>query len=839
MPDNNFVHLHVHDEYSALDGFGSPETYAKKAAALGFEFLGITNHSNVDSAIKFQRACKANGIKPVIGCEFYIDKDRLSKDSESGRKHINVFVKDNTGWKNLLTMLTIAHLEGFHKRPRIDAGVLLKYCDGLIISTACTAGFTGCDWGMKLFEKLSDIMPEDLYLELQPHDMEMQTDWNKACIKLSKKFGVKLIATNDCHYPEADDAILQEILLAVATAADWNDPKRWRFEVDTLYLCSRRKMISMFQKNHPYIDDNVIETAMSNTVELAKKCCDFKIEKQEVHLPLIPGVKEGEEVAFFKQLIRKGFKRKTAGFSGEEIKLYQARVDEEFELLIKKGFERYFLIVWELVNWCKENNILTGPGRGSVGGCLIAYLIEITLVNPLEYGLVFSRFINAERNDLPDIDLDFERDRREEVIEHIKHLYGKNNVIQISTYLTMKGKMALQDLGRTFGVDRKTISEITKAMEDEDSISAESFTESEDSSLRQFYKENKDIVDYAVRMQDTVRGYGKHAAGVVISDRSLLDGEKCNLCQRHGSIVSNWDKDDSEYMGLMKLDVLGLSGLSRIHECLDLIKENHNEEIDLKSITMDDRAVFQDLTAGDTMGVFQLGTSGITRFCKDLKIDSFKDIYNATALFRPGPLGSGMAREFIERKHGKPWKAIHENVRVLTEDTYGIIVYQEQVMIMAKELAGFGWSKCDKMRKVIGKSKGADEFNKFRDDFINGCVEQKTLDFESAEKLFDDIVSFSSYGFNKCLTPDTLVKTENGVYETLEEVKIGTRIETPEGLSEIVNKYDNGEKEVYEITLESGKIIKCTLDHKFLCEDNKIYPLWEIIEHEKSILCDL
>jgi DNA polymerase-3 subunit alpha len=744
-----FCHLHVHDEFSALDGFGSPVTYAKRAKELGFKYLGITNHANVDSAIKFQNACKEQGIKPVIGCELYIDEDRRAKDGEAGRKHINVFVKNEAGWKNLLTMLTIANLEGFHKRPRIDPATLLKHCEGLIVATACTAGIMKSDWGMKLFKRLAEVMPDDLYLEIQPHEMPEQIEWNTRCLSLSNNFDIKLIATNDCHYPDADDSILQEILLAVSTGTDWDNPKRWKFDVDTLYLCSRRKMLSLFEKNHPYIGKQILETALSNTEELAERCCSFRIEKQKVHLPLIPEVCEGQEVDFFKRLIRKGFKQKIVGkFAEQEEQVYQERVDEEIELLVSKGFERYFLIVWELVNWCRKNNIMTGPGRGSVGGCLVAYLIDITLVDPIKYGLLFSRFISPDRNDLPDIDMDFERDRRDEVIQHIKHLYGDDNVIQISTYLTMKGKMALQDLGRTFGISRTEVSAITKIMDDEDDISAESFTEAKSGELRDFYTAHPDVVEYAVRMQNTVRGYGKHAAGVCISDRSLTTGDKCNLCNRNGSIVSNWDKDDSEYMGLMKLDILGLSALSRIHECLDLIEENHGKRIDLNSLSMEDEAVLADLSAGRTMGVFQLGTPGITRFCQDLGIETFKDVYNATALFRPGTLGSGMAKEFIERKHGKRWKAIHENVKALTADTYGIIVYQEQVMIMARELAGFSWGECDKLRKVIAKSKGAEEFNKFRDSFISGCIELKTLDKSSATKLFDDIVSFSKYAFN-------------------------------------------------------------------------------------------
>lgn len=744
-----FCHLHLHDEFSALDGFGSPKKYAEKAARLGMKYLGVTNHGNIDSAIKFQQACLDNGIEPVIGCELYIDEDRNYKEKDSQRKHINVFVKNHAGWKNLLSMLTIANLEGFYKRPRIDPKTLLDHLDGLIISTACTSGFIGCDWGMILFKKLVKLIPEDLYLEIQPHDWDQQVEWNKNCITLSKEYGIKLLATNDCHYPELEDNVLQEILLAISSRVTWDDPKRWKFDLKTLFLCSRNKMISYFKTNHPYLRNRQIREALENTVELAQKCCDFRVKKQAVHLPLIPGVEERGEELFFKKLVKRGFREKIAGqVSKEDLKVYKDRVEEELELLISKGFTRYFLIVWEIINWCNENNIYTGPGRGSAAGSLVSYLLGITDVDPIKYGLVFSRFVTEEREDNPDIDIDFEQDRREEVIEHIKDLYGKNNVIQISTYLSMKGKMALQDVGRVFNVTRKEITEVTKLIELGDEISVDYFANSKIAQLRRFYKAHPKVVEYACRIQDTIRGYGKHAAGVVISSDNLYDGDKCNLCKRSNSMVANWDKDDAEYMGLMKLDILGLTELSKLHECVDLIKKNHDIDIDLKKLSKDDKAVFQDITAGDTIGVFQLQTRGITDYCKDLKIDSFKDIYDALALFRPGPLGSGMSNEFLLRKHGKKWKAIHKNVEKLTKDTFGILVYQEQVMRMANELAGFEWGKCEKLRKVIAKSKGEEEFNKFKAAFVSGCVEKGTLCNELATKLFEDIVSFSKYSFN-------------------------------------------------------------------------------------------
>lgn len=748
MKNERFCHLHVHDEYSALDAFGSPERYAERAAEMGFQYLGISNHGNIDSAIKLQSACASNGISPIIGCELYIDKDMLVKDKSVQMKHLCVFVKDEVGWKNLLQLLTIANLEGFYRKPRIDPETLLKHSEGLVITTACTSSFIVEAWGLKLLERLVKKQPEDVYLEIQPHSYEEQIKHNKKCISLSRKLGIKIIATNDCHYIDAQDAILQEILLAVNSRSTWEDPKRWRFSIDTLYLCSAKKMQSLFKKNHPYISNKLVRESMGNTIDIAEKCCDFKIDRRASSLPLIPGVEKENEIKFFKQLVRKGLKRRTKQLPLDQVKIYQERIDEEMQLLIEKGFIRYFLIVWEIVNWCSENEISVGPGRGSAAGSLISYCLGITQVDPIQFNLLFFRFLSPSRKDLPDIDVDFDRFRRDEVIQHIKDVYGENNVIQITTFLTMKGKMALQDVGRVFGAERSAMSNITKKIDDDGDLKLEDFTESEDPDLQDFYAKSPAIVDYALRLQNTVRGYGCHAAGVCISNEILTNGDKCNLCLRGKNVVGNWAKEDSEYMGLMKLDILGLSALSRMKACLDAIEENHGKKINLRELEYTDKNVFKDLSDGYTTGVFQLKTYGITKYCKELEINSFEDIYNATALFRPGTLRSGMAAEFIKRKHGKHWKAIHKNVQALTKDTHGIIVYQEQVMLMARELAGFDWDKCERLRKVIAKSQGEKEFDKFKSDFINGCVDNKTLDKESAIKLFEDLVSFSRYSFN-------------------------------------------------------------------------------------------
>lgn len=456
-----------------------------------------------------------------------------------------------------------------------------------------------------------------------------------------------------------------------------------------------------------------------------------------------------------------------------------------------------------------------------------------------DHSFILENGVISKNCDLPDIDLDFEQDRREEVVEYIRSVYGRENVAQITTFLTMKGKLALQDVGRVFNVSRKEISDATKHIEDSDDLTVEMFKETDKPELKQFYMTHKDIIEKAIAIKDTIRGYGKHAAGVCISNHNLADGVNGNLAKRQGILVSNWDKDEGEYMGLMKLDILGLTALSRIRVCCEMIKHNHGVDIKLEDIDVEDRKSLATINRGDCVGIFQLGTYGLTKFCEELGIESFKDVYNATALFRPGTLGSGMAMEFVKRKHGQQYKPIHPKVIPFTRDTEGIILYQEQCMFLFKELAGFDWGKCNKVRKVIAKSKGEEALEVFKQDFINGCIEISKMSESGALKVWDSIADFSKYAFNQCITPDTMVEKEDGSFCSIEDIKIGEKINTIEGFCPVVEKHDNGEQEVYEVEMENGFSIKCTLNHKFLCSDMKKHTLREVLEKKLEIICNI
>lgn len=749
-----FSHLHCHTEYSVLDGYGSPSSWVNRLKELGMKAVAITEHGNIDSSIKMSRVCKEAGIKLVVGCEFYICQDIGKKNSQTENRHICVYAMNKIGWRNILEMLSEANIYGYHYRPRIDSNCLLNHLDGIVVSTACIASFAGTKWGQILFDRLVQRLPGRLFCEVMPHCIEGQDEWNKKIIQLAEDNELPVIATNDCHYPRKEDAELQDICLAINSGADYDDPKRFRFGADTFYVASAKEMAEMFRESHPYLDKSQVHCYLANTQKLVDLCDEFSLDKIEPDLPLAPMVPKeklkarGEtEDDYFRSLVYIGLREKK-GRLAFPIRQYKDRVEEELAVLVPKHFSRYFLIVIDILRFCRENGIAVGPGRGSVGGCLCAWLTGITQVDPLKYNLLFARFQDPSRTDLPDIDCDFEMDRREEVVDYIKAVYGEQNVAQITTFLTMKGKLALQDVARTFKVSRTEVSEATKLFDDQDEISADTFLKAEDDTLRYFYEAHKKVVDYAIAIQGTVRGYGKHAAGVCISNHNLAKGHNGNLARRHGVMVSNWDKDEGEYMGLMKLDILGLTALSRMKACADMVKANHNVDIRFEDIDVEDRKALKLIDKGDCLGLFQLGTYGLTKYCRDLGIKCFKDVYNATALFRPGTLRSGMAQEFVDRRHGKRWKAIHPSLESFTSDTEGIIVYQEQFMLMFKELAGFDWAKCNKVRKVIAKSKGEEALNEYRQFFIDGCREKSGLSVEISTSVWDSIVSFSSYAFN-------------------------------------------------------------------------------------------
>ena len=743
----DFCHLHVHTEYSQLDGLGSPERYAERASRLGFKYLGITDHANIDGLIKFQKACQQHDIKPVLGCELYIIPELDSgKNRSRKRGHVCVYVKNQKGFSNLCKLLTFANLECFYHKPRVTYQKLLDHCEGLVISTACMSSFIRVfENGKEFFEDLKDSLDKDLYCEIMPYNHKIQVKVNKLKIKLAKRYDCKVIATNDCHYIKRLDHRAHEVLLAIQRKAKWDDPKRWRFEIRDLHLRTEKEMVRGLKKLGFYKKKYLL-----NTLEIAEKCSGFRIPKKDVRLPRIKGVPVNpkKERKFLLDLCKQGYKNKWDA-PIKSNKEYNDRLKEEYELIVKKKFNRYILIVWDLIRWCRENSILIGPGRGSVGGSLMCYLLGITSVDPIEHNLMFSRFYTEDRIDHPDIDIDFEHTKRHLVKSYLESTYGKGKVAGVSSFNRMHAKAVVKDVGRVFGVHHSETNEFTKLIED--TRSGDDIQNAIDSwdEAREFEAKYPKVIKFAKALEGTVRGYSQHAAALVISRDKIKDSGRCNLLQRKDTTLVNWEKDDTEYAGFIKFDFLGLKLLSVLSEAKRLIKENRNVEFKFEELGLEDKTVLKEVSGGNTIGIFQLGTYATTNLIKEMGVEEFNHISDAIALVRPGPTNSGMTKEYIKRKHGSEWEKKHRVYEKITKNTYGVIVYQEQVMEVISRVAGLPYATSYNIRKIIGKKRDPKEFRQYKKQFLEGCKKTKYFDKMEAKEFWGGLQEHAKYSFNK------------------------------------------------------------------------------------------
>ena len=834
MKNSDWCHLHVHNEHSMLDGFGTAENYAKKAKLLGFEYLGLTNHANIDGLIKFQAACEKEKIKPILGCEFYI-VDKLKKERRRG--HIVLFAKNQQGFENICRMLTFANTEGFYYRPRITYDLLKDNCEGNVITTACPSTFLKSDGGIELFNDLNDLIADDLYLELMPHNYDIQIETNNLALNVADKTGRKVIVSNDCHYINRGEYKIQEILLAMQRKVKWNDPKRWKFDIRGLHLKTFKEMRMTFKEQGFYKSE-----WFRNTLEIAEKCSSFKIEKRDIKLPRIKGIPKTKEKEYFKTICEKNFYKKFKKHLSED-RQYAERFKEEFDLINSKKFTRYFLIVWELIDWCKKNKILVGPGRGSVGGSLIAFLMGITTIDPILHDLLFSRFISEDRIDYPDIDIDFEHTKRHLVKKHLEEIYGSNKVAGVSSFNRMKAKAVIRDVSRVFEIPNGEVDRFSKLIEDNDENTGiqdaiDNYEEGEE-----FNKKYPDIIKYAKKLEGQVKGYSQHAAALVISQEDIGNSGRCNLLERDGVTLINWEKDDTEYVGLMKLDSLALKLLSTIGETLNLIYKNHDKNINLEKINLNDKEVLREVDNGHTVGLFQMSTWATTALIKEMGISDFTHMSDAVALVRPGPTNSGITRDYIKRKHGARWKKKHKIYEKIMKDTYGLPVYQEQIMSVIKEVAGLPYSTADKIRKIIGKKRDRKEFEAYEKQFLEGCAKEKIFDKEEASEFWRELQEWAKYGFNKCTVGTTIIERANfnqytGKYVTVKDLYInwnkGTSTSSKysnkkRGLTimqvdsdgsirpgKVKGIYYNGKRLVYTVITEGGRFITATRNHKLL-----------------------
>lgn len=780
MQNNKFCHLHLHNEYSYLDGYGSAKKYISKAKELGFNYLALTNHGNIDGLLQWQKECDKQSIHPILGCEAYIVPDRLVKQKEK-QGHISILVYNKTGYNTLCSILTEANLTGFYHKPRIDYDLLLNSnLSGLIIMTACAGSFLRLPESEKVLKELSNRRKQHLYFEIMPHNIKTQHEIHKIIKKISNKYpDIPFVATNDCHYIEKDEWEAQEMLLAINSRAKWDDPKRWKFGFKGLHLRSADEIIEAFQKQGNWTED-IVEKAMANTIKIARQCFQFRIPKQEISLPKAPLVKTG---ASEKGLLNTISMQNCVARFGVWTKEYRDRYEEEFRLITKKKFERYFLIVYDLINWARDNNIAVGPGRGSVGGSLIAFLMGITQVDPIKFNLSFSRFISEDRGDWPDIDLDFEKRYRDKIVKYLKEIYGEYHTCGISTDMKMQSKAAIRDVCRVMeipSIDTNTFAKSIWQGEHNNSAVQSSIDNTKEG--KYFAKKYPKAVKLILKMEGQVRQSGAHAAAVVISKEDLSKSNKCVLVKRNKKLVCNWNMQDSEYVGLMKLDVLGLSALSVLSEAKRLINRKDNPmgfyqwfdatnknlflnhmnrelseqyanckqiDFDFNKIPLEDKKTFKMISDGKTSGMFQLSGHSCTELCKKMKIHSFEDIVTAIALARPGPANSGMTEEYITRKHGGDWRAKHPIYEDVTKDTYGLLVYQEQVMQVISKVAGLSESVADKIRKIVSKKRDPEDFKPYWKQFLQGCKKEKTLSKKEAEEFWEGLLKWASYGFNR------------------------------------------------------------------------------------------
>ena len=748
MIHSNFVHLHVHTQYSLLDGACLLDRLIDKAVRCKLPALAITDHGNMFGAIKFYTQCMKKGVKPIIGCEVYVAIgsrfDREYKAGADNNHHLILLAKDEEGYSNLVKLVSLAHLEGFYYKPRVDKEIIRKYSKGLIASSACLKGEIASyivsgdvNKACKVADEYVNIFGKgNFYLEIMENGLKEQKEVNKYLLKISKDLNIPVIATNDIHYLEQEESFAHEVLLSIQTQTTIADPNRFKFNSDTFYFRTPKEMATIFSD---------VPQALANTLEITQKC-NLNLDFSKMHLPHFP-LPEGEtDFNYLQKICLDNLKERYPHVS----KKVTERLDYELGVIKKADFSSYFLIIWDLIKFAKESSIPVGPGRGSAAGSIVSYLLKITDVDPLKYDLLFERFLNPARISMPDIDIDFCYEKRVEVLDYVARTYGKENVAQIITFGTMLARAAIRDVGRVMGFGYSEVDKIAKLipyvvgqqinLKRALSMSPE---------LADVYTDNrvKRLIDVAMQLEGLSRHASTHAAGVVISDRPLI--ERIPLVRgAEGETVTGFDMNSLEKTGLLKMDFLGLKTLTVVSETVKIIKRTTGKDLDISKLPLFDKKTFSLFVKGDTVGVFQLESRGMREILTKIIPSKFEDLIAILALYRPGPLGSGMVEDFIDRKQGKKnITYIHPKLESILEKTYGIILYQEQIMQIVSKLAGFDMARADLLRKAIGK-KIPEIMDEQRQMFIDGCNKNK-ISNAVAGQIFDLIDYFSGYGFNK------------------------------------------------------------------------------------------
>ncbi|PKM81558.1 MAG: DNA polymerase III subunit alpha [Firmicutes bacterium HGW-Firmicutes-14] len=744
MPD--FVHLHVHTEYSLLDGAARIRELVSAAAEKGMTAMAITDHGSMFGVVDFYKAAHKAGIKPILGCEIYV-APRSMEDREPGlddaNYHLVLLAQNDQGYRNLLHIVSEAYTRGFYYKPRTDKETLAKNSEGLIAFSACLGGEIPSAVINRQYERAREAAREydgifgrgKFFLELQDHGLAEQGNVNRELVKISRETGIPLVATNDVHYVKKGDAEVQNVLLCIGTGKTVEDEDRMEFGTEEFYLKDVGEMNTVLGE-YP--------EALANTVEIAERC-NVSLDFDKTYLPDYQ-IPEGYTTeSYLRKLCLEGLERRYPNAA----KWIRDRLDYELRVINDMGFPGYFLIVWDFVRFARDSGVLVGPGRGSAAGSLVAYVLGITNVDPLKYDLLFERFLNPERVSMPDIDIDFCYEKREQVIRYVIEHYGADRVAQIITFGTMAARAAIRDVGRALNMPYADVDRVAKMVPAELGITLDKALET-GSELRQSYEIDpavQKLVDMARAIEGMPRHASTHAAGVVIGKDPLTTYLPLYK-STDGLVATQFPKDTVEEIGLLKMDLLGLRTLTVIGDALNIIKHTTGKEPDIDSIPLDDSMTFEMLGRGDSVGVFQLESSGMRAILRELRPEVFEDIIALVALYRPGPLGSGMVEDFIRRKHGQsPITYLHPLLEPILRETYGVILYQEQVMRIASDLAGFTMGEADLLRRAMGKKK-PEVIAGLRSQFVDGAV-GRGVDPGIAGQIFDLMEYFAGYGFNK------------------------------------------------------------------------------------------
>jgi len=759
-----FVHLHVHSQYSLLDGLSSCRELAERAVELGMRAMALTDHGTMYGAVQFYQSCQAAGIKPIIGMEAYVaPRSRQDRDVQRDRKpyHLVLLAQNDTGYHNLMRLATIAQLEGFYYKPRVDREALAEHADGLIVLSGCGSSEVSRLVQAGRLEQVRhvitwyrDVFPGRYYLELQEHDIPELAQVNRQLVALAREFDLPLVATNDVHYARREEAKIHDVLLCIQTGKLVSEQKRMRMDGDSFYLRSAEEMAALFPE---------VPEALTNTLRIAEMC-ELELEFGHYHLPPFEVPAGHDAQSYLCHLCEEGLQQRYAAITPE----IRQRLDYELDIIHRMGFDTYFLIVWDLCRFSREQSIWWNV-RGSGAGSIVAYSLGITNLEPLQHGLLFDRFLNLGRVSMPDIDLDYPDDQRDQLIRYTIEKYGREQVAQIITFGTMGAKAAIRDVGRALDFPLPDVDRIARLVPGGPKVKLDRALQ-EVPELREQYETQEHIqrlIDTARGVEGNLRHASTHAAGVIVSDVPLVEYAPLNRPTRGGEggeigVVTQYTMEELEELGLLKIDFLGLSTLTVMRRACKLIRQRHDVHLNLNNIPTDDRSIYDLLSRGDVMGVFQVEGQGMRRVQMKMQPTEFEHIVAAISLFRPGPME--YIDDYIDRLHGrKPVEYRHPSLEPILQETFAIIVYQEQILRILTDIAGYAPADADRVRKAVGKKKKA-ALLKHRASFVEGAVEHGGLPQEIAEAIFDDIEYFARYGFNKAHAADYAVLTCQTAY---------------------------------------------------------------------------